>query len=123
MKFIVSLVLTIFLSFTSCLFFPWWSIALIAFIIAVLIPQKPGKSFLTGFIALFILWGGLSFWISRNNDNILAHKVSLLILKMDNPYLLILITALVGALVAGFAAMSGSFLRVKKSSSPSGVIN
>ena len=51
---------------------------------------------------------------SNNNEHILAHKVSLLILKMDNPYLLILATAVIGALVAGFAALSGSYLRKRK---------
>ena len=114
MKFFISLILTILLSFAACLFFPWWSIAIAAFVVAALIPQKPGKAFLTGFIALFLLWGGLSFWISNNNDHILAHKVSQLILKMDNPVLLILATALIGALVAGFAALAGSYLRKTK---------
>ncbi len=111
MKFIISLILTALLGFVACLYLPWWSIAITAFIIAALIPQRPVKAFLTGFIALFLLWGGLSFWISNNNEHILAHKISLLILKMDNPYLLILTTALIGALVAGFAALTGSFLR------------
>jgi hypothetical protein len=111
MKFFISLILTGLLSFTACLFFPWWSIAPAAFIVAALIPQKPGKAFLAGFVALFLLWGGLSFWISNNNDHILAHKVSQLILNMDNPYLLLLATALIGALVAGFAALAGSYLR------------
>lgn len=111
MKFFISLILTALLSFALCLFLPWWSIAVAAFVVAVLIPQNPGRSFLTGFISLFLLWGGLSFWISNNNDHILAHKVSQLIVKMDNPYLLILATALIAALVAGFAALAGSFLR------------
>ena len=123
MKFLVSLILMILLSFTACLFFPWWSIAIVAFIVAVLIPQPPGKSFLAGFVALFILWGGLAFWISSNNDHILAHRASLLLLKMDNPYLLVLITAFLGGLVAGFAAMSGSLLRIKRNSTASRVIN
>jgi len=111
MKFFISLILTILLSFTACLFLPWWSIAPAAFIVAALIPQKPGKAFLAGFIALFLLWGGLSFWISHNNDHILAHKVSQLMLNMDNPYLLLLATALIGAAVAGFSALAGSYLR------------
>ena len=111
MKFITSLILTALLSFAACLFLPWWSIAIVAFVVAALIPQHPGKSFVTGFLALLLLWGGLSFWMSNNNDHVLAHKVSLLILKMDNPYLLILATGLIGAIVAGFAALSGSFLR------------
>ena len=115
MKFSVSIILTIFLSFGACLYFPWWSIAIVAFLIAALIPQHPGKSFLTGFIALFLLWGGLSFWLSSRNDHILAHKISLIVLKMDNPYLLIACTGLIGGLVAGMAALTGSFLRSHKS--------
>ena len=114
MKFIVSLILMAVLSFATCLYLPWWSIAIAAFAVAALIPQKPGKAFLTGFTALLVLWGGLSFWISNNNDHILAHRVSQLILKMDNPTLLILATALIGAIVAGFAALAGSYLRKSK---------
>ncbi|MBA2250365.1 MAG: hypothetical protein H0W12_09255 [Chitinophagaceae bacterium] len=114
MKFIVSLILIILLSFCACLYLPWWSIAIVAFIVTALIPQGAGKSFLAGFIALFLLWGGLSYWISVNNHHLLAHRVSLLILKMDNPYLLMLVTSLIGALVAGFAALTGSFLRNRK---------
>lgn len=114
MKFFISLILTILLSFAACLFLPWWSIAIAAFVVAALIPQKPFKAFITGFIALLLLWGGLSFWMSNNNEHILAHKVSQLILKMDNPYLLVLATALIGALVAGFAALAGSYLRKSK---------
>jgi MFS family permease len=111
MKFLISLILIALLSFAACLFLPWWSIAVAAFIVAVVIPQHPGKSFLAGFLALFFLWGVLAYWISDRNENILEHKVSMLMLKMDNPFMLILVTALIGALVAGFAALSGSFLR------------
>ena len=115
MKFFTSFILTILLSFALCLFLPWWSIAVAACLVAVLIPQKPGKAFLTAFMALFLLWGGLSFWMSNNNDHILAHKVSPIVLfKMDSPVLLVLVTALIGALVAGFAALAGSYLRKTK---------
>ena len=113
MKFIASLILTALLSFATCLFLPWWSIAIVAFVVAALIPQHPGKAFITGFVAVFILWAALAFWISVKNDHVLAHKISLIILKMDSPYILILATALIGALVAGFAALSGSLLRKK----------
>lgn len=61
MKFFVSLLLTALLSFAACLYLPWWSIALAAFLVAALVPQKPFRSFLAGFAALFLLWGGLSF--------------------------------------------------------------
>lgn len=114
MKFLVSLILTALLSFALCLFLPWWSIAIAAFAVAALIPQKPYKSFLAAFAALFLLWSGLSYWISSSNDNLLAHKISQLILKMDSPVALILATGFIGALVAGLAALSGSYLRKSK---------
>jgi hypothetical protein len=111
MKFIISLILIALLSVAACLYLPWWSIAIVAFAVAALIPQHPGKSFLTGFIAIFLLWASLAWFISSNNNHLLAHKVSMVILKMDSPLVLILATALIGALVAGFAALSGSYLR------------
>lgn len=114
MKFIVSTILIVLLSFAAGLYFAWWSIAIVAFVIAALIPQKGFKSFLSAFLAVFLLWAALSFWISNNNDHILAHKISMLILKIDNPYLLIFITGLIGGIVAGAAALTASFLRKKK---------
>jgi hypothetical protein len=114
MKFFISLILTLILSFAACLFLPWWSIAIAAFLVAALIPQKPVKAFIAAFAALFFLWGGLSFWISNNNDHVLANKISQILLKMENPYILVLATALIGALVAGFSALAGSYLRKTK---------
>lgn len=111
MKFFISIILIALLSVAACLYLPWYSIAIVAFLVAAAIPQKPLKAFLAGFLALFLLWGGLSMFISSNNEHLLAHKVSLLILKVDSPYLLITATALVGALIAGLGALSGSFVR------------
>ena len=111
MKFTASIVLIALLSAAAGLYLPWWSIAPAAFLVAAVIPQKPFLSFLAGFLALLLLWGLLSWYISNNNEQVLAHKVSLLILKQDNPGLLIMVTALIGAVVAGFAALAGSFLR------------
>ena len=111
MKFFVSIILIGLLSLAACLYLPWWSIAIAAFIVASAIPQSPGKSFLSGFTALFLVWGGLAWYISSRNEDILAHKISVLVFNADSPYLLITATALIGALVAGLAAFSGSFLR------------
>ncbi|HMJ47919.1 MAG TPA: hypothetical protein VK498_11360 [Ferruginibacter sp.] len=114
MKFIISLVLIALLSFAACLYLPWWSIAIAAFIVGALIPLRPAAAFFAGFFALFLLWSLESFWLSSNNGHILAHKLSMLIIKMDNPILLIIVTGLIGAIVAGFASLSGSFLQPKK---------
>ena len=117
MKFISSLLLIMLLSITACLFLPWWSIAIVAFGVAALIPQPPLHSFFCGFSALFLSWGLLSSYISSANDHVLAHKISMVMISRDSPFILILATALIGAVVGGTAALAGSYIhprRVKK---------
>jgi hypothetical protein len=111
MKIIVSIILIAICAFVLGIYMPWWSLAIAAFLVPLLIDQKPGWAFLSGFTALFLLWGLMSSMISSANEQVLAHKISRLILSADNPTLLILVTALLGALVAGMAALSGSHLR------------
>jgi len=111
MKFLISILLIALVSIVAGLYLPWWSIALAAFVVIALIPQKPLYAFLSGFIAIFILWSGMSFIISNKNDHILAHKISMIILQSDSPVSLVLITGLIGALVAGCGALAGSYLR------------
>ncbi len=114
MKFIISLVVTALLSFALCLFLPWWSIAIAAFAVAAAIPQTPFKAFAAAFLALLLLWGGLSFFFSSGNEHLLAGKMAMVILKVPNPFMLILATAIIGALVAGLAGLTGSFVRQTK---------
>ncbi|HEX8356389.1 MAG TPA: hypothetical protein VF610_03215 [Segetibacter sp.] len=110
MKFFVAIILTALLSFAGALFFPWWIIAVAAFIVAVAIPQRPVVSFFAGFLALFLLWSIHSGIIDAKNNHILATKIAG-ILPLGNSYLLvILVTALVGSIVGGLAALTGSLL-------------
>ncbi len=111
MKFIISTLLTALLSFVLALYLPWWSIAVGAFIVALAIHQVGWKAFLSGFVALFLLWCVHAWLINSANEGILAAKVSQLILRADSPVLLVLITGLIGGLVAGFAALTGSLAR------------
>jgi hypothetical protein len=111
MKFITSTLLIAAFSFIACLYLPWWSIAIAAFFVALLLNQKPLSAFIAGFVALFILWGLLVNFISGGNSHILAHRMSMVVLQSDSPTGLILVTGALGALTAGFAALSGSFLR------------
>ena len=111
MKFIASVLLTALLSFVACLYLPWWSIAVAAFIVSALIHQQPGKAWLSGFLALFLLWIILAYWRDSMNDGILSHRIAEIFPLGGSSTLLILVTGIVGALVGGFAAVSGSYLR------------
>jgi hypothetical protein len=110
MRFLLATTLTALLSFLAGLRFEWWSIAIIAFLVALVLQQPVGKSFLAGFAGIFVLWAVVALWIDIKNESILSHKIAQLFPLGGSSALLILITALVGALVGGFAAMSGASL-------------
>jgi hypothetical protein len=114
MKFLVAAILTALLAFVGGLWLGWWVIAVAAFLIALLVHQKAGKAFVSGFVGVFILWGALAWWIDMKNESVLSKKIAEVLPLGGNSLLLILITAFVGALVAGFGAMSGSYLRSSK---------
>jgi hypothetical protein len=111
MKFFVAIILTMLLAFAGGLWLPWWSIAIAAFLIALLVHQKAGRAFLSGFIAVFLLWGALASWIDIKNEGILSKRIADVLPLGSSSVVLILVTAIVGALVAGFGAVSGSYLR------------
>lgn len=114
MKFFVAMVLTALLAFVAGLFLPWWSIALAALLVALLVHQKAGRAFLSGFLGLVLLWAGLAWWMDMKNNGVLSVKIASVLPLGGNVVLLILLTGVVGGLVAGFAAMSGSYLRWSK---------
>ena len=115
MKFLLAFLLTALLSFVAALYLPWWIIAPVAFAVALLIPESAWRSWLAAFLGVFILWCGLAWWIDSANDSLLSAKMGALLGIGNNSFLLILITGIIGGLVAGFAALSGHYLRpVKK---------
>lgn len=111
MKFLTATILTAILAFISGLFLPWWGIAITSLLVDVIVHQKAGKAFLSGLLGVFLLWAGLAWWIDMKNNGILSKKIATILPLGGNTILLILVTGLIGGLIAGFAAMSGSFLR------------
>ena len=110
-KFFVSILLIGLLSFICGLFLPWWTIALAAFAVSVLIPQRPLAAFFTGFLALFLLWGGLAFAIDAANNSILSARIATILPLQGSSIALVLATGLIGALVGGGGAITAAFLR------------
>ena len=115
MKFFAALILTALLAFAGGLYLPWWSIAIASFVVAILVHQKAGKAFFSGFVGVFLLWGALASWINMKNQGILAAKIASILPLGGKAIVLILVTGCIGGLVAGLAAMSGSYMRSSKS--------
>lgn len=91
-------------------FFPWWIIAVIAFLITAWLATKGSQAFWAGFggIALSWLVAGLFYYI--RNDGLLAERVATLF-KLPHPALMLLVTVLLGGLVGGVAGVAGYFCR------------
>ncbi|MEJ7912521.1 MAG: hypothetical protein WKF70_05155 [Chitinophagaceae bacterium] len=111
MRFLLSFLLIALLAYIAGEYLPWWSVAIVAFLAAVAIPQSRLRSFLAGFTGIFLLWTALALWIDARNEGLLSGKIALLFPLGGSGILLIFITAFVGGLVGGFAALSGSSLR------------
>ena len=111
LKFFVTTLLIGLLSLICGLFLPWWTIAVAAFIVSALIPQKPVNAFFAGFLALFLLWGLLAFVIDSYNENILSTRVAELLYLQGSSIALVIVTALIGGLVGGGGSLTASFLK------------
>lgn len=114
MKWLLFLVLAAGGSFAAGLFFPWWSLAPICFVAAVLTGLKGGSSFLAGFLAIGLLWFVLAWWRNLANDAILATRMSQLFFHRSNPYLVMGLSACLGGWVGGISALAGSLIRVRR---------
>jgi hypothetical protein len=113
MKLILAILSVIVISAILENFLPWWVIAPVAFLIAYLFKLNWYNAFLAGFLGLFLLWAGIALFIDHGNEHILSDRVSVLFFKSVKPFAIVLMTGLIGGLVAGFAGLAGSFL-VKK---------
>jgi hypothetical protein len=111
MKTFLAILLTAVLGFLAGIFLPWWSIALIAFAVALLIPRRLGAAFLSGFAGIFLLWAIIALWIDNQNNHLLSYKIAEVFHLGGSSILMVLVSAFIGGIVGGFAAMAGSSLR------------
>lgn len=107
MKFLIQLVLITLLAFILELLLPWWSIAIAAFAGGIALNTR--VNFLAGFLGIALLWFFYALLIDTTGAAPLTDRVAKLFFM--NSILLTLVTALIGGLVGGFAAMAGGALR------------
>ncbi|GAB4160580.1 MAG: hypothetical protein Tsb0033_16720 [Winogradskyella sp.] len=74
---------------------------------ALFIPLKRAAVFFVPFLAILVFWGVYSFVLSSGNDYTLAKRIAVLLPLGGNPYLLMLLTGIIGGLAAGVAAVLG----------------
>ncbi len=103
-------VLILITAFLLNLFLPWWSIAIPGLVFGWWFNKKSGPSFVFGFLALFLLWGGQALYVHFANDAILSTRIAEM-LGVGSPLLVVLITGVLGGLISGLATLTGALLQ------------
>ena len=104
---LIHFLLVILIAFILGPHLPWWSVMLTALVVGFILPLKKASVFFVPFLAIWILWIVQAFLISNANDFTLAKKIAVLFPLSGNPYLLLLVTGIVGGLAAGVAGIFG----------------
>jgi hypothetical protein len=110
MRFFSGVILIAILSAAAEFFLPWWTCALVCFLVALLIRQGAGRAFLMGFCGVGLLWLIAALLHDLANAHILSSRMALLF-KLPNYGLFIVVTVFVGALIGGLAASAGALLK------------
>jgi hypothetical protein len=113
MKFFLGVILIAVLSAVAEYFLPWWSMAVVCFVVSLLMGLKGGKSFLMGFSCVALCWLTFALIHDIPNEHILSTRMAK-VFGLPNYGLFILVTVVVGGLIGGLASWAGALLKMRK---------
>ncbi|HMP99703.1 MAG TPA: hypothetical protein PKC24_07970 [Cyclobacteriaceae bacterium] len=88
---------------------PWWSLAIAASLVGFFLSVNGARAFFAGFLGIGLFWLLMAILIDWSTQSGLGERVAA-IFSVSKPILLIL-TAFIGAIVGGCAALTGYYLR------------
>ncbi len=89
---------------------PWWILAPLGAVSGWALKTSPGVAWAGGFLGGAILWGGMALYLDSGNEGILSGRMAAMA-EAESPYVLIFVTAVIGALLASFGSLTGSLAR------------
>lgn len=110
MRAFIQIALIAIVSYLALLLGPWWTIAVVGFAIGYALPGR--VSFVSGFVAIALVWLVKAWLQDSSIPTSLSAQVAG-VMHMSTA-IIYLATVLVGGLVGGFATMTGSLLRGRK---------
>jgi hypothetical protein len=99
------------LAFLAQLFLPWWIIAPLCFALSAALGTTGGRAFGAGFAGIGPGWLLMAAWLNVSSAGILSHRVAQLLPLGGQGWALVLLTAVLGGLVGGVAALAGCWAR------------
>lgn len=109
MKFAAQTLATLAGCFIVQYFLPWWTMAIVAMVVGYSFHNGGTRSFAAGFLGAGLLWLGMAYYLDFTTHSILTDKMNNLL-----PLNVFVLTSLIGGLVGGFAALTGTLMRGKK---------
>lgn len=110
MRAFVLFITIVLLGFGAHQLLPWWAVGGIALLASAVVGLRPLRSFFIGFFAAGLLWGGMAAWLHHAGNEILALRIGELFGGLP-PLVLFIITGVLGGLLGGFGALTGSLGR------------
>ncbi|MXV15124.1 hypothetical protein [Hufsiella ginkgonis] len=110
MLFILIAVFSLLLQF----FLPWWIIAPVSAVLAALVGGTARNAFFSSFMAIFVMWIGVSLSKSIPNQHLLSGKVAVMLGLPQSPsswIIVLLATGIIGGLTASVSALAGYYWR------------
>lgn len=107
MKGLVLILATCLFGFAAHQWLPWWVIAAVPMVLSAALGLHALTSFLAGFSGAFLLWAGMAFWLHQSGDGLLADRMGMLLGGLPAEGM-IAITGIIGGLLGGFGALTGT---------------
>lgn len=109
MKTLVKILFIVVFGYIASLYLPFWSVAAVAFVGSLLIRTSATSSFFSGFLAIFLVWSALAYMIDQETGSLLTDRVAQIFMGIPG-IALVIITGVIGGLVAGLGSASGALL-------------
>lgn len=107
----IPILLIALLSLVAQLVLPWWSIALVAFAFCFGRPLGSGRAFLYSFLGTGLVWLGYALLQHVQSGGVLTSRMSEVLKLPASATYLLLLTPVLGGLVAGLAGLAGYWVR------------
>lgn len=91
-------------------YLPWWTIAIVPFIAALVMNRKGSTSFIAGFLGIALFWLVAMLIKDIPNEHILSRRMAA-VFMLPSYGLLMLIVTILGGLIGGLSAWAGGLLR------------
>ncbi len=92
--------------YVSSIYLSWAAIVLTTLVIGFAFHLGSIRSFLVGFIGIFLLWTGYALFLDLQNNSVMSSRMAQLF-QLSAAWQLVLVTGIIGALMGGFSAVTG----------------